>query len=62
MSGTPFANCRHQEKWPVYAAYRLAGYVNYHAAQLSGLSTSTSQYRESVIRQLLSERWPALLP
>ncbi|WP_037384355.1 MucR family transcriptional regulator, partial [Serratia sp. DD3] len=61
-SGTPFSNCRHPEKWTVYAHYRLAGYASLQASQLSGLTTHSGLHREAAITQILSERWPQLLP
>jgi hypothetical protein len=60
-TGTPFANCRHQESWATYGMLRLSGLMPLQAGRRSGLSHGAHEYRESVIESLIIERWPALL-
>lgn len=60
-TGTPFANCRHQESWATYGMLRLSGLMPSEAGGRSGLSHGAYEYREGVIESLIIERWPELL-
>jgi transposase-like protein len=61
-TGTPFANCRHQDRWVDYARARFMGNGMHKAGQMTGLSHGACEHREKVIQQLITERWPALMP
>ncbi|MBM1020213.1 hypothetical protein EIC82_03880 [Enterobacter sp. A11] len=61
-TGTPFANCRHQERWTLYARARLSGLRQHQVGQLTGLSHGACEYRQAVIETLIAERWPPLMP
>ena len=60
-TGTPFANCRHQASWEIYAGLRLSGIISGKAGGMAGISHGAAEYREQVIRQLIKARWPSLL-
>lgn len=60
-TGTPFANCRHQDSWAAYAVLRLAGLLPGKAGDMVGLSHGAQAYREEVLEDLIARRWPLLL-
>lgn len=60
-TGTPFANCRHQDSWSAYAVLRLAGLLPGKAGDTAGLSHGAQTYREEVLEDLIVRRWPLLL-
>lgn len=59
-TGTPFANCRHQDSWAAYAVLRLAGLLPGQAGETAGLSHGAQAYREDVLEKLITRRWPLL--
>lgn len=61
-TGTPFANCRHQDRWGLYARARLSGLRLHQAGQVSKLSHGACEYREGVIEAMIADRWPSLMP